>query len=53
MLVGEDQGEPTNQGEEVCQEVLGAIQVVLIEQTEAAKPETRWRYPGERSQRLN
>lgn len=41
MLEGEDQEEPINQGEEVHQEGQGAVQVVLIEQIGAAKPETR------------
>ena len=44
---------PRDQGEEVYQEVPGVAQVVLIEQTEVAKPETRWKLPGGQSQHLN
>lgn len=37
----EDQEEPTSQEEEVYREVLGAVQVVLAEPAEAAKPGAR------------
>ena len=52
-LEEKDQEEPRDRGEEVYQEVPGVVRVVLIEQTGAAKLETRWKLPGERSQRLN
>jgi len=51
-LEEEDRGAPTDQGEGVYQEVLGAVRVVQIGQIEAAGPESRWRLPEERSQRL-
>jgi len=53
MLEEEDRGVPIDQGEEVYQEVLGAARVFQIGQTEIAKPESRWRPPEERGQRLN
>lgn len=53
MFEEEAQGVPTGQAEEVYQEVLGAVQVVPIAQTETARPESRWRLPEEWSQRLN
>ena len=52
MLGEGDQGEPISQGE-VCQEVQGVVQVVLIEQIGAAGPGTRLGLPGEQSQGLN
>lgn len=48
-----DLEEPADQGEGVYRGVLGAVQVVPIEGTEAAKPENLWRLPGERSQHPN
>ena len=53
MLLEKDQEEPTDQGEEVYRGVLGVVQVVPIERTEAAERETRWKFPGERSQHPN
>jgi len=41
MLEEGDQGEPTNQGEGVYREVLGAVRVVRIEQTQVARPGNR------------
>lgn len=52
MLEEKGREEPRDQGEEVYQEVLGIAQAVLIEQTEAAKLEIRWKVPGEQSQGL-
>ena len=49
----EARGAPTDQEEVVYQEVLGAALLVRIAQTEAAKPESQWKLPGELSQRLN
>jgi len=53
MLEEKGREEPRDQGEEVYQEVPEVVQVVLIEQTEAAKLEIRWELPGGQSQRLN
>jgi len=53
MLEEKGREEPRDREEEVYQEEPGVAQVVLIEQTEAAKPETRWGLPVEQNQRLN
>lgn len=52
MLEEEDQEEPTDRGEEVYQEALGAVRVVPIGQTEAVELENPWRLPGEPFQGL-